>query len=70
MGSGCEGWNKEVYNGVFGRCGLMDPFIIWNQHVKMKDYEESLATFMELFDFAVFEQPKGDGAQFEMNCYW
>lgn len=48
----------------------MDPFIIWNKHVKMKDYEESLNEFMELFDYATFEQPKGDGVQFEMNCYW
>ena len=55
VGAGCEGWNKEVYNGVFARCGLMDPFIIWNQHVKMKEYEESLNIFMELFDYAVFE---------------
>lgn len=70
IGSGCAGWNKEVYNGVFGRCGLMDPFIIWNKHVKMKDYEESLNMFMELFDYAIFEQPKGERVQFEMNCYW
>jgi hypothetical protein len=30
LGAGCSGWNKEVYNGFFARCGLMDPFIIWN----------------------------------------
>ena len=70
VGSGCSGWNKEVYNGVFGRCGLMDPFIIWNQHVKMKDYENSLKQFMELFEYDVFEPPKGDNVQYEMNCYW
>jgi len=38
----------------------MDPFYIWNKHVRMKDYEESLKMFMELFDYAVFEQPKGE----------
>ena len=30
VGAGCAGWNKEVYDGYFGRCGLMDPFYIWN----------------------------------------
>jgi len=70
IGSGCMGWNKEVYNGFFGRCGLMDPFIIWNKHVKMKDYEDSLEMFMELFDFDTFEQPKGDKVQFGINTYW
>ena len=70
LGAGCSGWNKEVYNGFFARCGLMDPFIVWNQHVKMKDYEESLAQFMDLFDYATFEQPKVPNGQFEMNCYW
>ena len=60
VGAGCEGWNKEVYDGIiFGRCRHQDPFYIWNKHVKMKDYEDSLNIFMELFDFAVFEQPKG-----------
>ena len=48
----------------------MDPFIIWNKHVKMKDYEESLVIFMELFDYDVFEQPKGPGARRHINCYW
>ena len=38
----------------------MDPFIIWNKHVKMKDFDESLNMFMELYDLAVFEQPKGE----------
>ena len=70
IGGGCSGWNKDVYNGVFGQCGLIDPFIIWNKHVKMKDYEESLAMFMELFDYGTFESPKGENVTFEMNCYW
>lgn len=55
VGSGCEGWNKEVYSGVFGQCGPMDPFYIWNKHVKMKDFNEPLDMFMELFDYATFE---------------
>ena len=36
----------------------------------MKDYEESLNMFMELFDFATFEQPKGEQVQFGLNIYW
>lgn len=48
----------------------MDPFIIWNKHVKMNEFEESLGIFMELFDYAVFESPKGENVKFDMNCYW
>lgn len=70
MGAGCAGWNKEVYNGFFARCGLMDPFIIWNKHVKQKEYDESLEMFMELFDYEIFEMPKGANAQKDMNMYW
>ena len=29
VGSSCMGWNHEVYDGIFGRCGQMDPFIVW-----------------------------------------
>ena len=36
----------------------------------MKEYEDSLSMFMELFDYATFENPKGSNVQFEMNCYW
>lgn len=48
----------------------MDPFIIWNKHVKMKDFNEPLDMFMQLFDYAIFEQPTGENVQFFMNCYW
>ena len=70
VGSGCAGWNKEVYNGIFDRCANMDPFIIWKKHVKTSDYDEALNMYMELFDLAVFEQPKGVGAQRFLNQYW
>ena len=70
VGSGCEGWNKDVYSGYFGNCGPMDPFIIWSKHVKMKDFNEPLDMFMELFDYAIFETPRFEGVQFFMNCYW
>ena len=48
----------------------MDPFIIWKKHVKTSDYDEALNMYMELFDLAVFEQPKGVGAQRFLNQYW
>lgn len=59
-GNGCSGWNKDVYDGYFDRCGLMDPFEIWKRHVKQKDYDESLDTYMDLYDFAIFEKPGND----------
>ena len=66
----CMGWNKDVYDGIFGQCGKMDPFWCWDKHVKQKEFDESLDVFLELFDYDTFEQPKGDGAQYHMNCFW
>ena len=55
IGGACSGWNKQVFDGVFGSCGPIDPFIIWKKHVKQKDFDESLNEFMELYDFDIFE---------------
>lgn len=61
VGASCTGWNKAVYEGVFDRCGPMDPFIIWKQHVREKEFDESLELFMDLFESEAFEQPFGGG---------
>lgn len=44
---GTSGWNKDVYDGVFGGCGPQDPFEIWRKHFKMKDYDEWVDRFMD-----------------------
>ena len=38
-GASCVGWDKECFEGIFGRCGAMDPFEIWKRHVREKDYD-------------------------------
>ena len=70
VGAGCTAWNKEVYDGFFGRCGLIDPFEDWYKNVKMKEFEESLSAFGEIFHYETFENPKTEKAQFDMDCYW
>lgn len=71
-GAGCVGWDLECYSGIFGRCGPMDPFIIWKQHVKESDYDESLDLFMDLFGCDTFDNPFGGGAEvsFVLNCFF
>lgn len=29
----CAGKNYVVYDGIFDRCGKMNPFIIWDKYV-------------------------------------
>jgi len=71
VGASCTGWNKAVYEGVFDRCGPMDPFIIWKQHVKEKDYDEALDLFLDLFGADTFDQPFGGGSvKKQLNQYF
>ena len=63
VGTSCEGWNHAVYDGFFGRCGIIDPFEVWNRNVKEKDYNESLDLFIELFGCETFDNPFGGGSE-------
>ena len=63
VGTSCEGWNYSVFDGFFGRCGIMDPFESWNRNVKEKDYNESLDLFIELFGCEAFDNPFGGGPE-------
>jgi hypothetical protein len=57
---GTAGWNKDVYDGIFGGCGPQDPFEIWRKHLKMKDYDEWIDRFMDQYDVPTFVRPKGE----------
>ena len=68
----CDGWNYDVYGGIFERCGPMNPFEIWEKHVREKDFDESLDLFMDLFGCDTFHNPFGanDDIRYKLNCYF
>ena len=48
-----------MFEGDFGSCSGRDPFEIWNETYKMKDYDESLNYLMKFFDVPTFTVPSG-----------
>lgn len=54
----CAGRNYSVYDGVFDRCGKMNPFEIWNKHVSDSKCEKDLSVFMDHYDIPPFQGPE------------
>jgi hypothetical protein len=55
----CAGMNPAVFDGVFDRCGKMNPFEVWEKNLKDHDkkYQKDLDTFMDYYDIPPFEAP-------------
>ena len=55
--------NTQVFDGVFDRCGKMNPFELWNRAVNQATYDADLDLFMNHYDVPAFQGP----AQAEMT---
>ena len=60
--------NPSVFDGVFDRCGKMDPFGLWNRSVNEKRYEKDLKLFMNHYDIPPFEGP--ERASMTLNAFF
>ena len=65
LGDGCSGWNTEVYDGIPGKA---NPFFVWDQYVKLSDYEDSLRQFEEFFRADALDNCNQD--EKFLNKYW
>jgi hypothetical protein len=49
--------NTQVFDGVFDRCGKMNPFELWNRAVNQATYDADLDLFMNHYDVPAFQGP-------------
>ena len=53
----CAGMNSQVFDGVFDRCGKMNPFELWSRAVNQATYDADLDLFMNHYDLPAFQGP-------------
>ncbi|CDW84452.1 UNKNOWN [Stylonychia lemnae] len=54
----CPGKFNQYQDGVFDRCGKMNPFILWDQVVTERMIEKDLTMFMKHYEIPLFEAPQ------------
>eukprot|EP00347_Sterkiella_histriomuscorum_P008963 403343062 len=53
----CPGKFNNYLDGVFDKCGKMNPFIIWDKFVNEKAMQKDIEKFQRFYDIPLFEAP-------------
>ncbi|CDW75006.1 UNKNOWN [Stylonychia lemnae] len=64
----CAGKNYPVYDGIFDRCGKMNPFIQWEKYVSDKKSSDDVTQFMLHYNIQPFQAPQK--AQTTLNAFF